>query len=234
MKPLRITGLALGLWLTSPAGAWAQPRPPFRIGELDVAAGERADIDLVVAAGATDPATYIPVSVFHGAANGPVLALTMGVHGYEFAPILAGQALLERLDARELEGTVILVRIAHVEAFEGRVPYVNPHDRKKPTPENAERVHRALVSFGAPLQDLTVADLASPDLIFQIGVPPVRVDIITSIDGVEFDEAWTEKVVSEYAAETVQVLSRRHLIQNKKASGRLQDLADVEALEQGE
>jgi hypothetical protein len=118
------------LWLSLSAGVWAQERAPFRIGEHAVAAGKRADVALKVAAGASDPATYIPVSVFHGAANGPVLALTMGVHGYEFAPILAGQALLERLDARELEGTVILVRIAHVEAFEGRVPYVNPHDRK--------------------------------------------------------------------------------------------------------
>jgi hypothetical protein len=79
---------------------------------------------------------------------------------------------------------------------------------------------------------LTVDDLASPNLIFQIGVAPVRVDIMTSIDGVEFDEAWSEKLVSEYADQTVHVLSRYHLIRNKKASGRLQDLADVEALEE--
>lgn len=138
-------------------------------------------------------------------------------------------AALNAADAEYLVvGALALAAHGHVRATKDLDVWV------RPTPENAERVHRALVSFGAPLQDLTVADLASPDLIFQIGVPPVRVDIITSIDGVEFDEAWTEKVVSEYAAETVQVLSRRHLIQNKKASGRLQDLADVEALEQGE
>ena len=78
-----------------------------------------------------------------------------------------------------------------------------------------------------------VDDLASPQLIFQIGVAPIRVDVITSIDGVDFDEAWPEKLTSAYADQTVYVLSRRHLIQNKKASGRLQDLADVEALEEG-
>ena len=101
------------------------------------------------------------------------------------------------------------------------------------SPENAERVYRALAVFGAPLHDLTVKDLASSDLIFQIGVPPLRVDIITSIDGVEFVDAWREKMSSEYADQPVHVLSRRHLIQNKKAAGRLQDLADVEALEKG-
>ena len=99
------------------------------------------------------------------------------------------------------------------------------------TPENANRVFRALASFGAPLQDLTADDLASAELIFQIGVAPVRIDIITSIDGVDFDDAWPERISSIYDDQPVHVVSRRHLIQNKKSSGRLQDLADVEALE---
>ena len=81
-------------------------------------------------AGATDGATYVPVTVFHGTAPGPVLALTTGVHGFEFVPILAAQRLLTRLDPARLRGTVMLVRLAHVEAFEQRVPYVNPFDRK--------------------------------------------------------------------------------------------------------
>ena len=76
-------------------------------------------------------------------------------------------------------------------------------------------------------------DLSSSDLIFQIGVPPLGVEIITSIDGVEFADVWPERVSAEYADQPVHVLSRRHFIQNKKASGRLQDLADVEALEKG-
>jgi len=104
----------------------------------------------------------------------------------------------------------------------------------RPTPENAKRVHDALAAFGAPLQDLTVADLASAGLIFQIGVAPVRVDVITSVDGVDFDDAWSERISSDYEDQPVGVLSRQHLIQNKKASGRLQDLADVEALEEAD
>jgi len=95
-----------------------------------VSAGQRADIDIPVPAGPADPATIVPVTVFHGAGAGPVLALTAGVHGYEFPPILAGQQLLTRIDPGRLAGTVILVRLAHVAAFEHRVPYVNPFDRR--------------------------------------------------------------------------------------------------------
>jgi uncharacterized protein len=105
-----------------------QGRQPFSVAGRLVKAGERIDVDLQVPAG-TDPGTFIPISVFHGSAEGPVLALTMGVHGYEYPPILAGQQLLERINPRDLKGTVILVRMAHVSAFEHRVPYVNPFDR---------------------------------------------------------------------------------------------------------
>jgi hypothetical protein len=139
--------------------------------------------------------------------------------------------LFAALNAVEAEylvvGALALAAHGHVRATKDLDVWV------RPTLQNADRVHRALAAFGAPLQDLTVFDLASPNLIFQIGVAPLRIDIITSIDGVEFDAAWPEKLTSEYADQTVQVLSRRHLIQNKKASGRLQDLADVEALEEG-
>ena len=114
--------------VTVPAAA--QSRAPFVIGATSVAAGQRADLDLPVPAGATDGPTRVLVSVFHGAAPGPVLALTAGVHGFEFVPILAAQRLLTRIDPATLRGTVVLVRLAHVEAFEQRVPYVNPHDRK--------------------------------------------------------------------------------------------------------
>ncbi|MDP1572124.1 MAG: succinylglutamate desuccinylase/aspartoacylase family protein [Vicinamibacterales bacterium] len=128
MRAHTMTALAAGLLMAT--GAWAQPREAFAIGGQRVAAGERLDLDLQIPAGTSDPATRIPVTVFHGASDGPVLALTAGVHGYEFPPILAAQALLDRIDPARLRGTVILVRIANVEAFEQRVPYVNPFDRQ--------------------------------------------------------------------------------------------------------
>jgi uncharacterized protein len=122
---LAVIGLVTGV-----APVAAQPREPFTINERQVAPGQRVDLDLHVPAGESDPATHIPITVFHGAQPGQVLAVTAGVHGYEFAPILAAQALLDRLDPAVLRGTVILVRIAHVEAFRHRVPRVNPYDRK--------------------------------------------------------------------------------------------------------
>ena len=132
-------------------------------------------------------------------------------------------------------GAEYLVVGAHALAAHGHVRATKDLDVWiRASPENAARVHRALGSFGAPLQGLSVEDLAGPDLIFQIGVPPVRIDIVTSIDGVEFDSAWRERMPSEYGDQRVHVLSRRHLIENKKASGRLQDLADVEFLEKGD
>jgi hypothetical protein len=101
----------------------------------------------------------------------------------------------------------------------------------RPSRDNARKIMRALTSFGAPLHDLSEEDLAKPGLIFQIGVPPLRIDIVTSIDGVSFDEAWLDRVQVQWDSVPVAVLSRRHLIMNKRASGRLQDLADLERLE---
>jgi len=124
-----IVGLASCFWPVT-AMAQAPPRAPFVIAGHAVPGGQRMHVDLPVAASASDPATTVPVTVFHGAHPGQVLAITTGVHGYEFAPILAAQALLDRIDPSTLRGTVVLVRLAHVEAFEQRVPYVNPYDRK--------------------------------------------------------------------------------------------------------
>jgi len=99
-----------------------------------------------------------------------------------------------------------------------------------PAPENAKRVLEALRAFGAPLNDLTERDLATPGLIFQIGVEPIRIDVLTAIDGVQFDQAWAKRMVSQYGDQPVGVLSREHLIKNKLTVARTQDLADVEAL----
>jgi len=100
----------------------------------------------------------------------------------------------------------------------------------RPSPENAARVMSALESFGAPLADLTLADLATPGVVFQIGVAPNRIDIITQIDGVEFDAAWARRLPSTYAGVPISMLSFEDLIANKRASGRPQDLLDLEKL----
>ncbi|MBK8170299.1 MAG: hypothetical protein IPK60_08115 [Sandaracinaceae bacterium] len=95
---------------------------------------------------------------------------------------------------------------------------------------NAERTHRALDAFGDPLARISVADLASPGLVFQLGVEPVRIDVLNEISGVDFETAWADRVESTYGQVPVHVISKQQLIANKLASGRPQDLADVAAL----
>lgn len=104
----------------------------------------------------------------------------------------------------------------------------------RPTPENAARVRGALAKFGAPVSELTVADLAAPDLIFQVGVAPRRIDVITSISGVEFVQAWANRIEVPIQGLTVPVLGREDFIRNKRASGRPKDAADVALLEETE
>lgn len=100
--------------------------------------------------------------------------------------------------------------------------------------ENVVRVRRAVRRFGAPLPGLTKDDLKTPNLVFQIGVAPRRIDILTSIDAVQFDEAWSDRQIIEVEGLTISVLGRSHLIQNKRAVGRPQDLADVAWLERNQ
>jgi hypothetical protein len=100
----------------------------------------------------------------------------------------------------------------------------------RPTAENAARVWTALVDFGAPLRDLTVDDLAVEGVVFQIGVPPRRIDILTAVTGVTFDEAWPERTQLPFGDVTVPALGLRALIKNKEAVGRPKDIADLHAL----
>jgi hypothetical protein len=101
----------------------------------------------------------------------------------------------------------------------------------RPSRENAARVRRALVAFGAPVADLTEDDLSVQGTIFQIGVAPNRIDVLTSIEAVEFDVAYPRSVPSTYATIPVRMLSVEDLLTNKRAVGRKQDEIDVENLE---
>lgn len=138
----------------------------------------------------------------------------------------------ELLAGFNAHGVEYLVVGAHALAAHGHVRATKDLDVwVRPEAENGLRVIGALREFGAPLHGLTAADLATPGVIFQMGVAPVRIDIITEIDAVGFEDAWAERVRAKFGGEPTQVLSRKLLIQNKRASGRTQDLADVEWLE---
>ncbi len=104
----------------------------------------------------------------------------------------------------------------------------------RPTEENAARAFRALARFGAPLHELTERDLATPDQVFQIGIVPNRIDLMTSISGVRFEDAWPRRVTVQLEGRPVSVLGREDLILNKLTAGRPRDLADLALLREGE
>ena len=100
------------------------------------------------------------------------------------------------------------------------------------TEENAPRVWAALEKFGAPRQRLSLKDFTTPNCVYQIGVAPNRIDILTSIDGVEFDQAWPNRTHITLDGVDVPIIGRAELLRNKRATGRPKDLADVAWLEQ--
>ena len=100
----------------------------------------------------------------------------------------------------------------------------------RPSTANAQGVWRALERFGAPLKGISVGDLERPELVVQLGLPPRRIDLMTSIDGVGFEAAWRERVMISVEGIEVPTISRDNLIANKIATGRPQDLADVARL----
>jgi hypothetical protein len=101
----------------------------------------------------------------------------------------------------------------------------------QPSKENAARVMRALAAFGAPLDQITEADFASPGVTYQMGVPPGRIDILTDLTGLTFDEAWRGRITRPFGEVTVAVIGLAEFIRNKRATGRAKDLGDIEGLE---
>jgi hypothetical protein len=102
-----------------------------------------------------------------------------------------------------------------------------------PAPENADRVWTALANFGAPLGSLALSrdDFIRPGTVVQFGVAPHRVDLLTTISGVQdFDSAWSGRREAVVAGRSVPFIGRDALVANKRAAGRLKDLADLEAL----
>jgi len=100
--------------------------------------------------------------------------------------------------------------------------------------ENAQKVMRALVKFGAPSSSLSEEDFTAPDVIVQLGVEPCRIDLLTSIDGVGFDEAWQSKVSITIDDLEIHVLSKEDLLRNKLTTGREKDQGDIVWLEKNQ
>ncbi len=101
----------------------------------------------------------------------------------------------------------------------------------RPSAENAEAVLGALSEFGFGSLGLSITDFTTPEHVIQLGHPPVRIDLLTAISGVTWEQADRNAVAGDYGAEPVRYLGQAEFIANKKACGRPQDLADIEALE---
>lgn len=97
---------------------------------------------------------------------------------------------------------------------------------------NAQRIIEALVRFGAPVDDLGIhaEDFARPDTVAQLGLPPYRIDLMTSLSGVDFDDAWKERIHGAIEGVEVPVIGHTAFIANKRASGRRKDIADLDSL----
>jgi hypothetical protein len=102
----------------------------------------------------------------------------------------------------------------------------------RPTRDNAKAALKALQDFGFESPELTEEDFLDPEKVIQIGYEPVRIDLLTSIPGCTFDDAWEGRVAARYGSIDAFFIGRQALIESKRASGRKQDLADLELLEE--
>ncbi len=117
-------------------------------------------------------------------------------------------------------------------AFHGVVRYTGDLDVLiHATPHNAPRVMLALKAFGFGSLDISTQDLESPGKVIQLGYPPSRIDLLTTIDGVEWHDVAAHAVEGTYGGITTRFIARGDLIRNKRATGRASDLADVAALD---
>jgi len=100
----------------------------------------------------------------------------------------------------------------------------------EPTLKNAERLYKALGKFGAPLKNINKNDFTNKKTIYQIGIAPIRIDIITSVSGSVFTEAWKDRRKTRYADVPINIIGIKKLILSKKKTGRLQDSIDIAQL----
>jgi hypothetical protein len=140
----------------------------------------------------------------------------------------------EFLSALRSENTKFLLIGAHALAFHVEARLTEDLDIfVEPTAENGARILRALDRFGFGGLVSSADDFAAPDRVFMLGVKPWRIDILTGIDGVTFDEAWASRKLVDFYGVELFIIGRAALIQNKRAAGRKKDLGDLALLEEG-
>ena len=137
----------------------------------------------------------------------------------------------ELLELFNKHGVEYLIVGGYALAFHGAPRYTGDIDiLVNPTTGNARKVIVALTEFGFGSLGLSPSDFDRPGQVVQLGVPPVRIDLLTVIDGVSWDAASAGKARGHYGDVPVHYLGRKEFLANKKATGRLKDLADIETL----
>ncbi len=148
--------------------------------------------------------------------------------------------MLLQADLRELVGWLLsrsvdfVVVGGHAVAFHGYPRLTEDVDLLvRPTVENGQRIVAAMSDFGFGSMGLTAEAFTAPDRVIQLGRAPNRIDLLTGIFGVSFDEVWSTRVQADLDGLQVSMIGRAELIRNKRATGRPQDLADADRLERG-
>lgn len=135
---------------------------------------------------------------------------------------------IELLNSRRVDYIIVG---GHAVAFHGHPRFTGDIDfLLRPSQENAELLIGAIIEFGFPEIRLSAGDFTRPNTVVQLGYPPNRVDLLTSISGVDFEEAWSSRLAGELDGLPVYFLGRDALLKNKRASGRDKDLGDVSKL----
>lgn len=141
--------------------------------------------------------------------------------------------LLELLELFRSKGVEFLVVGGHAVAFHGYPRLTEDLDLfVRPDLANGQRIVAALQEFGFGVLDITPADFQADDRVIQLGRAPNRVDLLTRLYGVDFAAAWERRIAADLDGAPVWIISRADLIRNKRATGRTQDMADAERLEQ--
>lgn len=131
-------------------------------------------------------------------------------------------------------GVEFIVVGAYALAFHGAPRFTGDLDvLVRPTLDNAARLLTALRAFGFPITELTPATVVDRRRMLQMGVPPVQIHVMSTISGVEWDDAWADRVEGPLGRHRVHFLGRETYLRNKRAAGRPKDLADIDALEPG-
>jgi hypothetical protein len=140
-------------------------------------------------------------------------------------------------DFKELLSTLNAFRVKYlVVGAHAVMHYTEPRYTKdldiwiESTAVNAQAAWNALAKFGAPLKDVTPADFQNPEIIYQIGIEPIRIDVMSAISGVQFKTAWRNAVKGNYAGQPIRIIGLKDLLRSKRAAARPQDLLDIASL----